>query len=544
VVLGRLPEGSLSLSLDDLVARLAGLPAKARAEIEREAVKATAGLAWLPNVGPQTQAYFCPADLLLYGGQGGGGKSSLILGLALTSHQRSLVMRRRYTDLSALTEEAVQFNGTRDGFNNSPPPKLRTVDGRLIEFGAAVRSGDEQAWQGRAHDLFAADEAVQFLESQIRFLMGWVRTTEEGQRCRSVLASNPPLDAAGQWVVGMFRPWLDVTHPKPAKHGELRWFVTGKDGKDQEVSGPEPIQRDGDVFIPKSRTFIPARLSDNPYLVKTGYQATLDALPEPIRSAVRDGNFMAARSDADRQVIPSAWVMAAQSRWTPTGGKREPMTAMALDPAGGGRDSAEIARRHGGWYAEMVSAQGEETADGSKTAATVTAHRSNNCPVVVDVGGGYGGAVTLRFRDNGIPFVNFNGAATSTRMTKDGTLRFANKRAEAWWKFREELDPDQEGGSVIALPPDPILVADLTAPTFEVTTRGILLESKDDIRKRLGRSPGRGDAVVMALSEGNRAAERRRAMLADGYSPDEQGLVALGNGLPRVVMGHMEKRRR
>ena len=59
-------------------------------------------------------------------------------------------------------------------------------------------------------------------------------------------------------------------------------------------------------------------------------------------------------------------------------------------------------------------------------------------------------------------------------------MRFANKRAEAWWRFREALDPDQEGGSVIALPPDPQLRADLAAPVYEVGPRGILIESKDD----------------------------------------------------------------
>jgi hypothetical protein len=92
--------------------------------------------------------------------------------------------------------------------------------------------------------------------------------------------------------------------------------------------------------------------------------------------------------------------------------------------------------------------------------------------------------------------------------TVDGQLKFANKRAEAWWRFREALNPDQQGGSVIALPPDPELRADLAAPTYEVTARGLLIENKDDLRKRLGRSPGKGDAVVMCLSEGNAAVKR------------------------------------
>jgi hypothetical protein len=133
------------------------------------------------------------------------------------------------------------------------------------------------------------------------------------------------------------------------------------------------------------------------------------------------------------------------------------MTAMALDPAGGGRDSAEIAPRHGGWYAPLISAKGAETADGSATAATVVKHRRDRCPVVVDVGGGYGGAVILRLKDNEIEPAPFNGANTVATKTKDKQLSFANKRAEAHWRFREALDPDQEGGSDIALPPDPEL---------------------------------------------------------------------------------------
>src|SRR5262249_60159537 len=148
---------------------------------------------------------------------------------------------------------------------------------------------------------------------------------------------------------------------------------------------------DARVPIPKSRTFIFAALPDTPYLVRTNYQATLAALPEPLRSAIRDGNFFAAQRDADFQVIPTAWIVAAQERWRPDGGRDFAMTAMALDPAGGGRDSAELAWRHGGWYAPFVSAKGALTADRSATAGMVVARRRDNAPGGGDVGGGHGG---------------------------------------------------------------------------------------------------------------------------------------------------------
>jgi len=127
---------------------------------------------------------------------------------------------------------------------------------------------------------------------------------------------------------------------------------------------------------------------------------------------------------------------------------------------------------------------------------------------------GYGGGVTIRLKDNGIEPVSFVASWESIEK-KDGQLAVANKRAEVWWKFREALDPDQPDGSAIALPPDPELRANLCAPTWKLGARGILLESKDgssgfgNLRQRLGRSPGKGDAVVMAWSEGNAVAVSR-----------------------------------
>ena len=496
-------------ALDELVSRLTRLEPADR-KIAEDLV-ASVSEKWVPSPGPQTDAYFSKADVLLYGGQGGGGKTDLGLGLAFTAHRRSLILRRKYANLGSLTERAIEINGSRNGFNGSPPPLLRTADGRYIQFAGNQHLGDEQDWQGQPFDLKVFDEATQFLEAQIRFHLGWLRSTTAMQRVRALLATNPPVDADGDWIIGMFRPWLDITHPKPARHGELRWFVTAPDGAEIEVGGPAPVDFPGvkEPALPTSRTFIPAALKDNPFLINTGYQAKLDGLPEPIRSAVRDGNFMATRADADFQVIPTAWIIEAQSRWTPDGHKGLAMTAMGLDPAGGGRDSAELSARYGGWFAELVSATGEETADGSATAGAVVRHRKDGCPVVVDVGGGYGGAVILRFKDNGIYYAPFNGSNSTTAKSRDGQLSFVNKRAEAWWRLREDLDPDQVGGSPIMLPPDPELRADLSTPTWKLTARGIQIESKEEIRKRLGRSPGKGDAVAMCLSEGQRAAERK-----------------------------------
>jgi hypothetical protein len=289
----------------------------------------------------------------------------------------------------------------------------------------------------------------------------------------------------------------------------LRWVITDESGKDLWVNGPDDARViDGRVMKPTSRTYIPGVLADNPYLVRTNYQTTLDAIPEPFRSQLL-GGFKTSLKDQDNQVIPTPWVKAAMARWKPDGWKAYAMTVMSLDPAGGGDDPAALARRHGPWYAPFLTLKGEATRDGAQMAAQVLAHRRANAALVVDMGGGFGTDTTSRLKENGISFVAFNGANKSSGASMGG-LKFYNARAEAWWRFREALDPDQEGGSEIALPDDPELLADLTAPTFEVrTTGGILIESKDEIRKRLGRSTNKGDACVMAHQPGNVAVRRQ-----------------------------------
>jgi hypothetical protein len=439
--------------------------------------------------------------------------TELALGLAFTAHRRSLILRRQYVDLGGIIDRAIEINGSRDGFSGSIPPRLRIKDERVIIFGAHKDPGDEQSFQGQPYDLKVLDEAAQHLESQLLYHLGWLRSTVEGQRCRALLASNPPIDSSGDWMIRRYRPWLDPIYDKPAKPGELRWFITNPDGEDMEVDGPTPLEftvaGKTQLYQPKSRTFIPAVLADNPYLINSGYQATLDALPEPMRSAFRDGNFMLARADVANQLIPTQWIIEAQNRWKRDGRRGSAMSAMGYDPAGGGRDSAELAMRFGFWYDEIVTTKGPETADGSMTVAHIFKHRRDNAIIVLDSGGGYAGQTTLRLRDNKCDYVAYNGNHEGVGRDQSGKLKFYNHRAEVWWRFREALDPDQPGGSQVCLPPGAELRADLTAPTYTVELNGIKIESKEAIKKRLGRSPGKGDAVVIAWHDGNNAIRKR-----------------------------------
>ena len=481
--------------LEEVQQKLGALSPDEYKEVVELVVKSTADLKWIPTTGPQADAYYCEADILLYGGSGGSGKSDLIAGLAVTSHKRSLIMRRQYTDLSSIIDRVREIDGSYDGFNGSPPPRLKTADGRLIDFGAAARLGDEEHWQGNPHDGFFVDEVVHFLEAQIRFLMGWVRSSDANQRVRTVLATNPPTGGTGDFIIGMFRPWLDMTHHNPAKPGELRHYVTDPDGKDFEVEGPELYQFPGQdkPVLPKTRTFIPAELADNPFLKDTGYAATLDALPEPLRSAVRDGNFMAARDDDVKQMIPTSWIRAAMRRWTKFSPAGVPMCAMAVDPSAGGKDKTTLAWRHDGWFAPIIEIPGAETPLGKEIAGLVIQNRTDNAVVIIDMGGGYGGVPYTILEDNRIEPVAYKGSEGSNARTADRKLAFYNKRTEIWWKLREALDLSQRGGSGIMLPDDQELLSDLTSVRFDtIQYRGamtIKAETKLEVVKRLGRSP-------------------------------------------------------
>lgn len=505
--------------LDEILGKLVSLPKDEQKVVREAAASVFRNHRWIPNPGPQTEAYFSQADCLLYGGEPGGGKSQLILGLAFNCHERSLIMRRQYGDLERLIEDALKINGGRDGFNGSPPPRLRITDKQTISFRAAQRIGDEQGTMGQGRDLLGIDEATHFAESQIRFLMGWVRTETEGQRCRTVLATNPPLTAEGLWVIQMFAPWLDAKFAKPAKPGELRWVISDEDGKDQWVNGQDDVREiRGKMMRPTSRTYIPATVSDNPYYAATDYERQLDAMPEPYRSLLM-GGFKTSFKDAENQVIPTNWVIEAQKRWKPKPPEYVPMCAMGVDCSGGGEDPMIIAPRYDGWFERPIVIPGKDIPMdriGKFCAGVVVSYRRDNATVVVDMGGGYGGPIYEQLRENEIECVGWKGAEGTKHRTVDRKLGFVNKRSEAIWRFREALDPGQMQGSPIMLPDDPELVADLTAPTFEVGTRGIQVESKKDVCARLGRSTDKGDAVVMAWMSGLKIEN-----IPGGWQPDQ-----------------------
>jgi len=455
---------------------------------------------WIPQSDKQWSALLSRADETFFGGAAGGGKSDLIIGMACELHQHSVIFRRLYPNLKEIMRRAREL--IEDDAKENKSDKVWTWnDGRTLEFGAVQYEDNKKDWQGRPHDLKAFDEITEFTESQYVFITGWNRSTDPGQRVRVIVTGNPPMDEDGAWVLRRWGAWLDPNHPHPAKDGELRYYAT-LDGKETECPNGEPFDHKGETIYPRSRTFIKSLLSDNPYYAHDSqYISVLQSLPEPLRSQLLNADFQASQSPDPFQVIPAEWVRAAQKRWLALEKPTTPLTAAGLDPSRGGDDKTCLARRYDNYFDTVDCWPGKIAIDGPTVAGLVQSVIKESKPIFINVDVvGIGSSVfdSLKTMYNSVR--PFNGAEASEYRDKSGKLKMRNKRAEYYWRMRDALDP--QGGDDLALPPDTELLADLCSARYKVTAAGVLIEEKEEIKKRIGRSPDMGESVIMALYGG------------------------------------------
>ena len=515
------------MQLAEVLAAYNALPPKEQEALAREALGATKGMKWVPNPGPQTQCFYSPADETLFGGEPGGGKSQVIIGLAVEEHCRSLLLRRTNKEASKFVGEIENVLGSRDGYNGQRDEWK--FDGKHIDIGGVQHEDDKQKYKGDPHDLIGFDELTDFSESQYMFIIQWNRSTDKTQRCRVVASSNGPSDVSGLWVVNRWAAWLDPKHPNPAESGDVRWYLVDEAGREQEVDGPGPYPVLGRSVRASSRTFIRSRLEDNPDLAATDYGSRLMNQTAANRKAYALGDFTGELEDDPDQAIPTEWVMQAMDRWGPVPPLGVPMCSIGCDVAQGGADESTVAARYDSWFARLISKPGKETPTGTEVAAMVLAKRRDNAAIVIDVGGGWGAEAyghLCKTNEVGDVFA-YMGVKASTKRSADGQLKFGNIRTEAYWRFREALNPNQLGGSQIQLPDDRLMIADLCAPRCEIKANGVWLEPKADVVARLGRSTDRGDAVIMCWWAGARMSTSWREWPASkgqhSHRPTSQG---------------------
>lgn len=194
--------------------------------------------------------------------------------------------------------------------------------------------------------------------------------------------------------------------------------------------------------------------------------------------------------------------------------------------------ACDVARSDDGDYASIAEGTGahleyvrkfrcnDVSALGVRLAVLIRMREILERHVGVDVGGGYGGGTVDKLKELGIYVQAINpgaGAVSEVDQTlldeKQIAVRheveFRNFRAQTHWRLAMDLQLGR-----IALPPDEELHQDLRAVRWEPKNGKVWIEEKDEIKKRLGRSPDKGDAVVMWNWVRNRRHEEEEEQLS------------------------------
>ena len=274
-----------------------------------------------PHEGPQTKFLETNANIAIYGGQAGGGKTWALLAAAAryigTPGFGAVIFRRtlrQITNEGSLWDESMALYPELGGV-----PK-QTLDWRFrekegdskfisnISFSHLQHEKDKLTWQGSQIAMIGFDELTHFSESQFFYLLSRNRST-----CGItpfVRATTNPVsadDPLGGWVNQLISWWIDQETGLAIanRSGVVRWFIrrhgelVWSDSKEDLVSrfGRSDLSVDdiNQPVQPKSLTFIPAKLSDNPTLLEADptYRANLLALPDVERERLAEGNWNA-----------------------------------------------------------------------------------------------------------------------------------------------------------------------------------------------------------------------------------------------------------
>jgi len=267
-----------------------------------------------PHPGPQSAFLDSTADIAIYGGQAGGGKSWALLAEAVRHCDNSgftgVVFRRTQTQINnagGLWDESTQMYSPMKA-----NPRLRKEwnfdSGARISFHHLQHEKDKLTWQGTQFAMLGFDELTHFTETQFFYLLSRNRSTcGVKPYVRATTNPVPADDPIGGWVNRLISWWID---PKTGlaineRSGVIRWFIRYQGELVWGDSPEELIERYGrpdlpahhaeQTVQPKSLTFIPAKLSDNPTLLRydPSYRANLLALPEVEKQRLADGNWNA-----------------------------------------------------------------------------------------------------------------------------------------------------------------------------------------------------------------------------------------------------------
>lgn len=194
-------------------------------------------------------------------------------------------------------------------------------------------------------------------------------------------------------------------------------------------------------------------------------------------------------------LIPLSWVERAMRAWYETKPPDAPLV-LGVDVARYGDDKTAIAFRRAN-YIEKIELYSKQ--DLMETVGHISLACGGDIDTVICVDEiGVGAGVVDRLIEAG--YHNTIGINVGSRADDDpdGT-RYVNLRSKLLWNLRRLLSPEND--NPLVLPDSDKLTSDLTIPRWQPTSSGqIKVESKQEIKKRLGASPDEGDAVMLAFA--------------------------------------------
>lgn len=342
-----------------------------------------------PQEGPQTAFLSSSADIVIYGGAAGGGKSWSILYEPLRHVDKlgfnAVIFRRTMPQImnpgslwDAARKTYTDYPGAKP--IKTPRPHWDFPNGSNVTFSHLEREDTKYDFQGTEICLIEFDELTHFTESQFFYMLSRNRSTC-GVKPYVRASCNPDPDS---FVKKMILWWLDDRgeYADPDKSGVIRYFarineeLIWGDSREEVMEKPGVMEefeslraelaKDGidytiEDFI-KSFTFISSNVTDNKVLLASnpGYLANLRSLSEVERERLLKGNW---------RIRPSAGLMFKRTQIPEDG---------MLDEI-----PKDVIRWVRGW--DLAATKKDENGDAAFTAGVLMGKRRNGRYVVTDV---------------------------------------------------------------------------------------------------------------------------------------------------------------
>jgi predicted phage terminase large subunit-like protein len=250
-----------------------------------------------PQEGPQTAFLTTPADIAIYGGAAGGGKSYGLLLEPLRHFNNSrfgaVIFRRNSTQVrneGGLWDESISLYGGLGAHPREAQLEWVFPSGMRVKFAHLEYDRSVFDWQGSQIPFIAFDELTHFSEKQFFYMLSRNRSTS-GVPGYVRATCNPDVDS---WVRKFIDWWVDGEgYPIRELAGVLRWFIRQGDNFIWGDSREELIKNYGAEQLPKSLTFIPSNVHDNKILLEKdpSYLSNLRALSRVDRLRLEGGNW-------------------------------------------------------------------------------------------------------------------------------------------------------------------------------------------------------------------------------------------------------------